>query len=298
MEEDDEEGVNRGSNHLATMKKLEVEKPQVKKIRSSYEKYQKAHEAKQNWFRARIHLQKGLEADDIGHIFWRSTKKYREKVIEIIEAPRIEMTIFFLILADLGMVSMEMVLESVFEFDHGGGHRLLASDDAGLFAGKSCNIEKAYNIAQICRGISIAILFLFALELLIKFTCAPKSFCHHIGHLLDVFVVGSSIVFEFILHHSEGGLLIFFRSWRAVRIVHGLYEQVEYMMKALETEKHLEHALNVVDKYKSYTMHRNLRDDWLKFKKQMFHNGESQKGKVAWDDTPAWEPCEVYNVLS
>jgi len=50
--------------------------------------------------------------------------------------------------------------------------------------------------------------------------------------------------------------------------VHALYEQVEYMGKALQTEAHLEKALATVQQYKKYTEARNLRSDWKTFKKK------------------------------
>jgi hypothetical protein len=268
--DDIEEGADTALKHVGSMK-MEEEQPKVKRFVSSMERYKKAYEKRQNWFRAMMHLRKSLSPEDTPDVpWWQSTKPYREAISEKMEAPGFEMVIFFFILADLGLVSVELVLDAVFEFGHNDNHRLLASVDGGDHAIECYNwsYDRGYKIASTCRWISIAILVMFMTELLTKFLCAPKGFVRHAGHVLDFVVVGCSIVFEFTIHHSTGPLLIFFRLWRAVRIVHGLYEQVEYILKALETEKHLEHALNIVDKYKAYTTQRNLRDDWYVFKKQ------------------------------
>lgn len=147
---------------------------------------------------------------------------------------------------------------------------------AGVAEDASCNIQLAYDVASGCRIVSICILFIFALEVIIKFLCAPQGFCRHFGHLLDTIVIFGSIVFEFTLHHTVGGLLVFFRCWRIVRIVHGLYEQMEYISKALETEAHLESALETVNKYKAFTQSKNLRKQWKLWKKTQTMAGELQ----------------------
>lgn len=144
-----------------------------------------------------------------------------------------------------------------------GSRRLGESIEGG-----SCNIELAQEIAGACRAISLAILFFFAIELVIKFLIAPKAFCKHVGHLFDTCVIFGSIVLEFTLHHSAGGLLIFFRTWRFVRVIHALYEQAEYFHNAMETEEHLEKALATIGKYKSYTSTKGLRADWKAFNKK------------------------------
>lgn len=170
------------------------------------------------------------------------------------------------------------------------GSRFLASaeqscgDDDG-----SCDIEKAYKIAYVCRWISISILFIFAFEIVLKFICSPRGFVRHFGHLLDVVVIGGSIAFEFSLHHSAGGLLIFFRCWRGVRIAHGLYEQVEYIVKALETEEHLEKALNTVQEYKAFTKTHNLKAAWKTFKEERRENPDEEFKEKNNDDYPTKE---------
>lgn len=368
--EDEEAGVEMTLKHLFTVQSLSSEAQSMKDaIVAEYATYTEDIEQKTGWFRAMIHLRRGLHTGDGGSPFWQSTREFRQKLIETMELPRFEVGIMFLILTDMVMVILEAVIDSVFVFghgdhggDHGGGHgdshggghgdghgaghetghatehggghgeshgaghetehgaghgaathedhatvthapehgsgthsssehgsdgtrrlRMIVRtvtrpvirgwvQDAGRLlssAGEgSCDAEQAQDVASTCRIISIVILFIFMTEILTKFCCAPKAFCSHLGHWLDVVVVLGSIIFEFTLHHSFGGLLIFFRCWRGVRIMHGLYEQVEYICKALETEKHLEKALKTVDKYKAYTELRHLRNDWTTFKKK------------------------------
>lgn len=255
-EEDHDQKLMAGVEHLMSMK--DAVKQRLK-ILDDYAYYRQAKDDNANWFRALTHLKRNIHVDDHG-----ICQEVRENVIEFMEKPKSEVFILMLVLTDMVMVIIEGVIDSTFNFDYGGGSRRLA----GIGKDATCNIEHAYNIANSCRIVSITILCAFALELVVKFVCAPKGFCRHFGHILDVIVVGGSLVFEFTLHHSAGALLIFFRCWRGVRILHGLYEQIEYISKALETEAHLEHALGTVNKYKAFTHSLKIRKQWKIFKHQ------------------------------
>lgn len=219
-------------------------------------------------------------------------KKWLLKVLEKMESPKFEIGVCFLVLVDMILVSFEALIGYLFTLPHhDGDHRRLAGDDShgsssdshgsstdshgilnsyspGMDSLGSCSVERAQDTANVCRTISLCILFLFAFELLIKFLAAPKGFFKHKGYILDFVVIFGSIAFEFSLHHSTGALLIFFRSWRVVRIMHAAYEEAEYFHKSMETEEHLEKSLEKLAQYKSYTELRDLRDDWKRFQKQ------------------------------
>eukprot|EP00746_Dinoflagellata_sp_MGD_P087067 gnl/MRDRNA2_/MRDRNA2_34552_c0_seq1.p1 gnl/MRDRNA2_/MRDRNA2_34552_c0~~gnl/MRDRNA2_/MRDRNA2_34552_c0_seq1.p1 ORF type:complete len:334 (+),score=60.74 gnl/MRDRNA2_/MRDRNA2_34552_c0_seq1:218-1219(+) len=261
-EEDHDDKHIAGLEHLSSMKHATAHKM---KILDHYAYYKQAKEDNANWFRTITHLKRNIHVDD--HVYGLGLREVRQNVIELMENPMSEVFILILVLTDMVMVIIEIVIDRVFDFDFnsGEGSRILA----GIGKDAACNIERAYDIASSCRIVSITILCVFALELVVKFLCAPKGFCKHFGHMLDVIVVGGSLLFEFTLHHSAGALLIFFRCWRGVRILHGLYEQIEYISKALETEAHLEHALGTVNKFKAFTKTNvHLRQQWKIFKRR------------------------------
>lgn len=186
-------------------------------------------------------------------------EEFLHKVLQWLESTRFEVFVIVLVLIDLILVIIEAVLDSLFEFGHDehGENRLLSSAESSR-----CDLERAMKVAAICRAISLTILFLFAIELFIKFLVAPKTFVKHVGHIFDVVVVGGSIIFELTMHHSAGAVLIFFRSWRFVRVLHAIYEEACYIHKVMETEAHFEDALDALGKYKSYTQFRGIHDDW------------------------------------
>lgn len=259
-EEDLDDGIIAGLEHLMSMKDATAQKVKTEFL-DHYASIKQAKQNNANWFRTIIHLKRNIHVDE--HVYGLGLRKIRGNVIEFMEKPMSEVFILMLVLADMVMVIVEAVIDSVFDFSSGEGSRLLK----GIGKDATCNIEDAYNIASSCRIVSITILSVFALELVVKFICAPRGFCKHCGHMLDFIVVGGSLVFEFTLHHSAGALLIFFRCWRGVRILHGLYEQIEYISKALETEAHLEHALSTVNKFKAFTKtDAQVRQQWKAFK--------------------------------
>jgi len=229
----------------------------------------------------RQHLQKSLHST-----LYRadsSKKFFIIKVLEAMESPKFELSVVFLVMIDLFMVSFEILIDALFVFPHADGHRRLSETPAseliqevgrpatgrflGSSEGGSCNIAMAKKIAGTCRWISISILFFFAIELIIKVLIAPKAFFKHLGHIFDVVVIFGSIVLEFTLHHSVGGLLIFFRSWRFIRIAHAMYEEAEFLHKSMETKVHLEKAASTIGQYKEYHHARDLRHDFKMFKK-------------------------------
>lgn len=229
----------------------------------------------------RQHLQKSLHS---GLYRADSSKKiFIIKVLEAMESPKFELSVVFLVMIDLFMVSFEILIDALFVFPHADGHRRLSEIPSfeliqevgrpvmgrflGSSEGGSCNIAMAKKIAGTCRWISISILFFFAIELIFKVLIAPKAFFKHLGHIFDFVVIFGSIVLEFTLHHSVGGLLIFFRSWRFIRIAHAMYEEAEFLHKSMETKVHLEKAASTIGQYKEYHHARDLRHDFKMFKK-------------------------------
>lgn len=202
----------------------------------------------------RVHLAQSLH--QMAHEMESGNMHFMHKILHKMESPKFEFGVVVLVLIDCILVSFEALIDSLFTFPH-GDHRLLASIEGG-----SCNIQQAQDIAATCRVISIVILFFFAIELLFKLVAAPKAFFHHKGHIFDAIVIFGSIVFEFTLHHSAGALMLFFRLWRCVRIVHAMYEESLFFHQALKTEEHLEKAVATINQFQQFTELMKLREHW------------------------------------
>lgn len=107
----------------------------------------------------------------------------------------------------------------------------------------------AHHIMHTCHTASIVILCVFLVELLLKLWIAPKEFCADWLHLLDLFVVVTSLIIDvyisYLIEERRSGsnkealdaatiatLLVVLRLWRVVRIAHGFNE-----IRNMELEK-------------------------------------------------------------
>ena len=96
-------------------------------------------------------------------------------------------------------------------------------------------------------GVTIAILVTFLSELLlVMYLLGPGTFCRQTVYVVDISVVSASLVLEVLFHFASNremwalpGILILFRTWRFVRVGHGLvmstYEVMEHNVQ-LATE--------------------------------------------------------------
>jgi hypothetical protein len=109
----------------------------------------------------------------------------------------------------------------------------------------------AFELSNIARTVSITILCIFTLEFAIRIILIPKHL-KHAGFVLDVFVVVTSLIMEFTLHHSSGLIMLFFRLWRFVRIFHGIFEYMhdvfEYCEAATLLRKAVVHWSEALDR--------------------------------------------------
>ena len=107
-----------------------------------------------------------------------------------------------------------------------------------------------HHVVEILRWLSVSILCLFAIELLIQIATFGLKWLKHWMHVLDIFVVFVTLVFEIFFHDSaEGdliGILVIFRMWRLVRVLHITTEALEhaYVAKIHELQKKLK-KLNI-----------------------------------------------------
>lgn len=142
------------------------------------------------------------------------------------------------------------------EDGHGHGHGHHGHHPEQALVCETKYGHSAHTIHHTCHMFSIAILVIFLIELLLKMWIAPKAFFADWLHILDLFVVVTSLVIDiyvsYLIEASKSGaagkeahdaatiatLLVILRLWRVVRIAHGFNEirniELEKQHKELE----------------------------------------------------------------
>mmetsp|Transcript_55070 Transcript_55070/g.131232 ORF Transcript_55070/g.131232 Transcript_55070/m.131232 type:complete len:398 (+) Transcript_55070:109-1302(+) len=144
-----------------------------------------------------------------------------QRIFRVLEAPVTETFLLWLIFVDMMCVGIEFVIDLTFkDFD---GHRRLAG------SGPRCgDYDLASSISTGARALSITILCTFVSEMLLRACLAPSHLKHAI-FVFDFLIVSTSLIMELTLHHSEGTLIVLFRLWRLVRILHGFLDYTHEM---------------------------------------------------------------------
>eukprot|EP00397_Hematodinium_sp_SG-2012_P048286 GEMP01055261.1.p1 GENE.GEMP01055261.1~~GEMP01055261.1.p1 ORF type:complete len:238 (+),score=44.52 GEMP01055261.1:292-1005(+) len=190
----------------------------------------------------------------------------RHRTLKILESTKFELLITLLILIELMLVIVEVTIANTVTCHHG-----ISSSERHLSEVPAADASMCPHWARSCdasgviRYISLALLFFFLVELMLKFVLAPKNFILHIGHVVDVVVVVVSIVFELFLDESEVEALIILRAWRCVRIAHGFYEEFSTLREhdhlLRESEDALHACLTFIEKkelhdeFRSFCVH-------------------------------------------
>jgi len=185
-----------------------------------------------------------------------------KRLLGFLEDPRFESFLLFLVMMDVLFVLVEAILDLT--FDSAAAHRRLES--AAHVPSCLGKPELAQDISGACRIGSLVILFTFFVELFLRLVLAPAHHVKHFGFMLDVVVVTLSLIFEFTLHHTSGSLLLLFRLWRVVRILHGLYEHVEHALEAQHTEELLHKTLEDLKKTVTFIERHGLSEKFSNFK--------------------------------
>jgi len=139
------------------------------------------------------------------------TKGFRHKLGHFLEGKVVQFLILGLIILDLLVVVTELFIE-----EH---YKKCKPDD---------EIPHAAEIAEhILIYTSLGILFALAFEILLLIVAFGLSFFKHPLYILDAVVIALSITFELEFRDSIGGLLVIFRLWRIVRIIHGVATTIQ-----------------------------------------------------------------------
>lgn len=159
-------------------------------------------------------------------IWWMIKQEYKETHTHIavfLESTTSHIAIIVLTLIDLSLIIIELVLSSFFPNSETSPH----------------SVHDAENVLS---WISIAIASIFTVEQLLKlFVFGPHYFANF-WHLFDAFVIITSLVLECVLKgaaRETASLLIIFRLWRLVRVVHSIAESLHFESEARLEVHHL-----------------------------------------------------------
>ncbi|GAB4815746.1 hypothetical protein N2152v2_002792 [Parachlorella kessleri] len=156
---------------------------------------------------------------------WRGGRCREEHHLlsKLLEAKATHIVIIGLVLLDLAIVCTELILSSTYCDREATPHAVHVAEDW-------------------LRWASVAILCIFVAELLLRLLVYGLSYYStSFFHLLDLAVVVTSLVLELALHgvaQEAVALLVFFRLWRILRIMHSVSEVLEMDHEEREETHH------------------------------------------------------------
>ncbi|PSC73972.1 hypothetical protein C2E20_2559 [Micractinium conductrix] len=159
-------------------------------------------------------LMDSLQPPRAGHPSWwgKRFQRMQRRAAEVLESREAHYLVIGLVLVDLAIVLTELVLSSFYPTPELAPHMVHVAEEA-----LSCT--------------SIGILAFFTTELAAKLVVFGfKYFTHSSWHMFDAVVVVTSFTLELSLRgiaQEVASLLIFFRLWRIMRIMHGVAEAME-----------------------------------------------------------------------
>jgi hypothetical protein len=116
--------------------------------------------------------------------------------------------------------------------------------------------EAVRSASNVFAWISVGILSVFTLEQLSKFVVFGPAYFFKFWHALDAFIIIASLVLEVVLRGAARevtSLLVIFRLWRLVRIMHSIAEEVsaehgESIEQHHKLEKKMQQRINELEK--------------------------------------------------
>jgi len=158
--------------------------------------------------------------------------KWRHDLGEFLEGHRMQSIMALLLFMDVFCVVVELLISS----------NIIRNDTEGA--------KHTTEILHIC---SLSILSFFGLEVCLLIVSFGPSFFRHPWYVLDFVVIFASIIVDALLHSDEAELLLIFRLWRVVRILHGLYtiREIDHKEK-LDLRKQVEQLEEELEEKRSY----------------------------------------------
>jgi hypothetical protein len=175
-------------------------------------------------------------------IWWRiGSKDYSETqkwLAKKIECRSVHLMIIILIFLDLCLILTDLSLSSFYPIEE-------EAPDA------------VHTVQNVFAWTSVGILSIFTLEQIAKLIVFGPQYFFKFWHALDAFIIIASLVLEIVLRQNQdarevASLLIIFRLWRLVRIMHGIVEEVtveneERMKNHHRLEKKMQMRINELE---------------------------------------------------
>jgi hypothetical protein len=177
---------------------------------------------------------KTMEAEDIKEVVHKviamehhaEKQSWRNRLLEFLESPHVQMALIFLVLVDLFAVVLDLLMD--FEV-----------------------LEESESASHFLFILSMTILSIFLLELLLLAVAMGKRFFKTMGFVFDLAIVTVSIITEALFFKNKDlaliQLIIIFRLWRVVRIFHAMIVAAESSRSAILAHyRHKSNALYVL----------------------------------------------------
>jgi len=194
-------------------------------------------------------LKKLSEQTDADH----HKMRWREKLGHFLESKPEQVCIFVLIVLDLLIVCAQLfVVEPEIKCEEVRHDSSSAVPPHFFFTNEHSAEAGPYEIADgILNMASLVILCILASEMVLLLIAFDTDFFKQPLYILDALVICGTLFVEIFENGTTvGNLVIFFRLWRVIRIVHGVamsvQEQAEEKMKILEKE--IDHLKEEKDK--------------------------------------------------
>lgn len=177
--------------------------------------------------------------DERPPIWWRiggDHSQTQKRLAEALESRQVHIIVVILVLLDLVLILTDLCLFSFFPVE----------EEAP---------EAVHTAENIFAWTSVGILSLFTLEQLVKLVVFGPQYFFRFWHAVDAFIIIASLVLEIVLRGAARevtSLLIIFRLWRLVRIMHSIAEEVtiehgESIEKHHELEKKMQMRIHELE---------------------------------------------------
>lgn len=176
-------------------------------------------------------------------VWWynESLRSQQKKLAKSLECHTAHIVVIVLTLFDLTLVITDL---SLFTF----------------FPNDETRPESVEKVEEVFSWTSVGILSLFTIEQILKLAVFGFTYFYSFWHFLDAFVIIASLILEVLLRgpaRETAALLVVFRMWRLVRVMHSVAESIN-MQHEEQVEKH--HKLEKEQHQRIQQLEKQLRE--------------------------------------
>ncbi|CAE7830893.1 HVCN1 [Symbiodinium sp. KB8] len=153
----------------------------------------------------------------------------RLKLANFLESHRVTLVNLFLIIIDVVAVACELMLANVCEVStHGsGGHRRMSGTGDSVEGEVEHQNEVVHHIEAALHWTSVSILGVFLVQQFLLMYALGRGYCRKYALMVDFVVIVVALVLETAISSTAAGFLVAVLSWRAIRLLHGIFVSIE-----------------------------------------------------------------------